>query len=170
MSNNSPPNEFPKALPDAPPDPAPEPAAPAPPIVEHQLGVSEKRLETQDTSLVWVELWLSNKLGKHLISFNHSYPKTLEKVTYAHLTQDHMMPFVSHVASWFTSNELPKLRGEGNLVRSAKKTYFKAVKQALASRYPLQPLFRMTANTKWWQDILDRFGRDSQRADQYDHS
>lgn len=170
MSKDAPPNEFTKVLPEAQPDPVAEATAPAPPIVESQLGVGPQRQKTQGSSLVWVEMWLSNKLGKHRISLNRDYPETMEEVTIDILAQDHMVPFVSRFASWFANNELPKLKGEGNLVASAKKTYFKAVKQALVSRYPEHPLFRMNADTKWWQDILDRFGRDSNRADQNDHS
>ena len=144
--------------------------APAPPLVEHQLGVSDKRVETQETSLVWVQKWLSGELGTDLISCNKSYPPSLDQVTYEHLHEDHLLPFISKFANWMASNELPKLRGEGNLNKNTKGTYFKAVKQGLFRRYPLHPRLRNGADSRWWQDILDRFGRDAHRSDQNDFS
>ena len=184
MSSHPPPDEFPSPPPNAPLRPAPDPLSlrpadvypdvppdgPAPPLVERQLGVSDKRLETQDSSLVWVRKWLSNELGKHLISYNRSYPESLDDVTYDHLYGDHLVPFVSTFASWMASNELPKLRGGGNLNKNSKETYFKAVKQGLSRQYPHHPLLRMTVDTRWWQEILDWFGRDSHRSAQNDFS
>ena len=62
------------------------------------------------------------------------------------------------------SNDLPKLKGVGNLDKASKKTYFKAVKQGLARRYPLHPLLRLGADSRWWIDILYRFSCDSHRS------
>ena len=119
---------------------------------------------------MWVRKWLSSELGKDLISYNKSYPESLDSVTYEHLHEDHLVPFVSTFASWMASNELPKLRGVGNLNKGSKETYFKAVKQGLARRYPLHPLLRHGADSKWWIDILDRFSRDSHNSTLKDFS
>ena len=99
---------------------------------------------------MWVRQWLSNELGKDFISYNKSYPESLDSVTYEHLFEDHVLPFVLTFVSWMASNKLPKLRGVGNLNKGSKETYFKVL--------------RLGADSRWWIDILYRFSCDSHRS------
>ena len=55
-------------------DAAPEVPAIAP---EHELGVGPARAETQDSSLRWMEKWLSGEHGTEMVSHNKSWPSQL---------------------------------------------------------------------------------------------
>ena len=70
------------------PDPAPlkstdvfpsaDPASPPTPAPDRQLGVGDRRIETQDLSLQWAGMWLFNVFGKNIISYNNSYATAIE--------------------------------------------------------------------------------------------
>ena len=111
MSSNQQPPQPPPPPPPAPvvplSDPPPkstdasseDPAPPELPAPDRQPGVSDARIVTQEVTLTWVHLWLSNCLGRDLISYNKSYPKSLKELTPEHVTEDHMVAFVSTFGS-----------------------------------------------------------------------
>ena len=105
-------------------------------------------------------MWRSSRLGRDRISCNKSCPKSLEELTPEHLTEDHMVTFVSTFGSWFASNQLDKLHGSGVLFPQSKVTYFKSVKKGLARLFPHHSLLT-GRDDKWWLDILERFTRDA---------
>ena len=181
MSCNKQPPQAPPPLPPAPVVPVSDPTpksvdassdSPAPseiPGPEHELGVGPARKNTQERSLKWVDVWLSNRLGMDLISHNKIYPTSLDKLTPSHVTEDHMIAFVSTFGSWFACNPLEKLHGTGLLYPTSKITYFKSVKKGLARLFPHHSLLS-GRDDKWWLDIVDRFTRDANSFAQKDHN
>ena len=138
-------------------------SAPCEVAPERPLGVGASRLGTQDSTMLWLETWLSGRLGSDLLSANKSYPDSVHKLTSFRLSENHMEVMISSFGSWLARNPLDKIKGTGVLDPSTKLVYFKATKGALKKRFPDHPLLKNKDDT-WWTDILARFNRDATRA------
>ena len=139
-------------------DSAPSGVAPAP-----LLGVSPSRHGTLESTMLWLQTWLSGRLGSDLLSANKSYPDSVHKLTSFRLSENHMEVMISSFGSWLARNPLDKIKGTGKLDPNTKLVYFKATKVALKKRFPDHPLLKNKDDT-WWTDILARFNREAARA------
>ena len=127
------------------------------------FGKAETTKRTLASCETWVDAYLSNKHGSHLlkanINYSHSSLATLPEEV---LVGDHMIQFVTHFAMWFCSNQLPAGDRKTFLAVSTKKTYFKALRGVLQKRYPGHIKFQ-SAKDEWWVVAMRNFNREVMR-------
>ena len=128
------------------------------------FGKAETTKRTLASCETWVDAYLSNKHGSHLLKANINYPHpSLAALPEEVLVGDHMIQFVTHFAMWFCSNQLPAGdRKNTFLAVSTKKTYFKALRGVLQKRYPGH-IKLQSAKDEWWVVAMRNFNREVAR-------
>ena len=133
------------------------------------FGKAETTKRTLASCETWVDAYLSNKHGSHLLKANINYPHpSLAALPEEVLVEDHMIQFVTHFAMWFCSNQLPAgNRKNTSLAVSTKRTYFKALRGVLCRRYPSH-IKLQSARDEWWTVALKNFNREVVRKGNQD--
>ena len=127
------------------------------------FGKAETTKRTLASCETWVDAYLSNKHGSHLLKANINYPHpSLAALPEEVLVGDHMIQFVTHFAMWFCSNQLPAGDRKTFLAVSTKKTYFKALRGVLQKRYPGH-IKLQSAKDEWWVVAMRNFNREVAR-------
>ena len=128
------------------------------------FGKAETTKRTLASCETWVDAYLSNKHGSHLLKANINYPHpSLAALPEEVLVGDHMIQFVTHFAMWFCSNQLPAGdRKNTFLAVSTKKTYFKALRGVSQKRYPGHIKLK-SAKYEWLVVAMRNFNREVAR-------
>ena len=142
--------------------PASSKLAGSPPALDmsaFEFGKAETTIRTHASCETWVDAYLSNKHGTHLLkaNINYHYP-SLAALPEEVLVEDHMTQFVTHFAMWFSRNQLPTGTKNTHLASSTKKTYFKALRGVLQKRYPSH-IKLQSAKDEWWVVAMRNFNR-----------